>query len=238
MRETFQIAAVASAALLAGCLGNGERTLHETYSTPVCAVSHTNGVWDAEYGRTAEPGNCSFSFRVVRYTDGFGVKATVLDDVVVADDCKPGSVSCPSWDDDTLQCFFDGDNDKSPDSRAGNGLFYGGEYTLVANGAAQSDFSGHPESFGGLWKGTVDRVDLQDGGVKLYYDLWFAWECIGRRVPPAPDEDVTFGFNICVHDDDDGGRCDRALYWKGTPVMPYRDESTFGTITLKGRKTE
>ena len=75
-----------------------------------------------------------------------------------------------------------------------------------------------------------------DGSWRIHYDLFFTWACLGRRRPPADDEDVTFGFNICVHDDDDGGRNDRALYWKGNPARPYRDESQFGDITLKGRK--
>lgn len=223
-------------AALSGCRLPWFGSARELYSTEVFKVGPATGVWDEEYGRTDDPANCSFEFRVLRYRDGIGVKATVYDDKVVADNCPPGSVSCPSWDDDTLQCFFDGNNDRAKDARAGNGLRYGGEFTLVANGAAQSDFSSRPRGFGETWRGTVAVHDLPDGGHRLEYDLWFSWCCIGRRRPPADDEDVTFGFNICVHDDDDGGRNDRALYWKGSSVRPYRDESGFGTITLKGRK--
>ena len=219
-----------------GCASGGAPTGRELSSTAVIRVTPANGVWDAEYGRTDSEADCSFEFRVVRYEDGIGVKAVVTDDKVVVDDCAAGSVSCPSWDDDNLECFFDGDNDRSPDARVGNGLYYGGEYTLVANGAAQSDYSGHPRSFGRLWRGTVVREDAPGGGSLVRYDIWFSWRCLGRKRPPAPDEDVTFGFNICVHDDDDGGRNDRALYWKGNPARPYRDESAFGTIVLKGIK--
>lgn len=226
------------AAALAGCVGERGAAPLELSSTEVFEVTPVNGVWDSEYGRTDDSRNCSFFFRVIRYADGIGVKATVYDDRVITDDCPPDSISCPSWDDDTLQCFFDGDNDKSHDARAGTGLYYGGEFTMVANGATQSDYSGCPKSHGTLWKGFVDRVELPHGGARLFYDMWFSWRCIGRTTPPAPDESVTFGFNICVHDDDDGGRCDRALYWKGNPVMPYRDESAFGTITLEGRAPE
>jgi len=229
--------AAALAVFTAGCSWFDRNEVPaEISATQIFEVTPQNGVWDAEYGRTDDPSNCSFAFVVVRYADGIGVKATVCDDRLATDDCSPGSISCPSWDDDNLECFFDGDNDKSLDARVGDGLFYGGEYTLVANGAAQSDFSGRPRSFGRLWRGTVVRRDLPDGGVKIDYDMWFSWKCLGRVSPPDPEEDVTFGFNICVHDDDDGGRADRALYWKGNPVMPYRDESGFGTIILKGRK--
>lgn len=233
---------VSAAAVLAGCaVFSGVR--EELYSTEEFTVTPANGVWDDEYGRTENAKDCSFTFRVVRYADGVGVKATVIDDSVMTDDCQPGAVAvedangkqvCPSWDDDNLECFFDGDHDRSKDARAGHGLEYGGEFTFVANGSAQSDFSGFPKTFGKAWKGTVKVTALPEGGNRLDYDMWFAWSCLGRRVAPKPEEDVTFGFNICIHDDDDGGRNDKALYWKGNPALPYRDESAFGTITLKG----
>jgi hypothetical protein len=166
---------------------------------------------------------------VVRYADGIGLKAKVIDDAVVTDDCKAGTITCPSWDDDNLECFFDGDNNKAKDSRSGGELKWGGEFTFVANGAAQSDFSGLPKSFGDKWKGTVSKTAV-NGGYELEYDMWFSWACLGRDKAPAPGEKVEFGFNICIHDDDDGKRNDHALYWKGNPAIPYRDESRFGTI--------
>lgn len=233
--KSAALAAVLSAAL-AGCVGEEIDPMAETDSTEVFEVTPSNGVWDDEYGRTLDPTDCSFRFRVARRLDGVIVEASVLDDKIVTDDCVPGSLSCPGWDDDNIECFFDGDNDKSPDSRSG-GTIYGGEYILVANRAAQSDNSSCPRSFGRDWTGTVNRVRLPNGKWKIDYSLWFSWKCLGLRAAPKPDEDVTFGFNVCVHDDDTGGRADRALYWKGNPALPYRDESKFGTITLKGRRT-
>lgn len=234
---TLVLAAVA----LGGCASI--RHGHELDSTEEFYVTPANGVWDDEYGRCSDPDDCSFKFRIVRYADGIGVKASVFDNNVVTDDCaadaiavcdESGKMVCPAWDDDNLECFFDGDNDRSKDSRSGHGLEYGGEFTFVANGGAQSDFSGFPKTFGKGWTGKVAKTRLPNGGYRLDYDMWFAWSCLGKRVAPAPGEDVTFGFNICIHDDDDGGRNDRALYWKGNPARPYRDESQFGTITLKG----
>ena len=203
--------------------------------TPEYVVTPANGVWDVEYGRTDDLNDLSFRFRLVRYADGVGVKARVVDDSVMTDDCRPATLTCPSWDDDNLECFFDGDNDKSPDARAGDGLSYGGEFTFVANGAAQSDFSGWPKSFGNMWIGSVTTNELENGSKELVYDMFFSWGCLGRKVAPKPDEEVAFGFNICVHDDDDGKRNDHALYWKGNPARPYRDESAFGTIVFKGK---
>ena len=203
--------------------------------TPEYVVTPENGVWDVEYGTTDDPKDLSFRFKLVRYADGIGVKARVVDDSIVTDDCKPATLTCPSWDDDNLECFFDGDNDKSPDARAGDGLNYGGEFTFVANGAAQSDFSGWPKSFGNMWIGSITTNTLENGSKELVYDMFFSWGCLGRKMAPDLDEEVAFGFNICVHDDDDGKRNDHALYWKGNPARPYRDESAFGTIVFKGR---
>ena len=237
MRRIAFPAVMAALLSAAGCATRAVARA-ELFATGTFAVTPENGVWDDEYGRTSDPDDCSFTFRVIRYDDGIGVTAAVIDDRVTTDDCEPGSVSCPGWDDDNVECFFDGDHDGSKDSRSGHGLEYGGEFTLVANGAAQSDFSGQPRGFGRTWKGTASVSPRPEGGFRIDYRLWFSWECIGRRTPPRPDEDVTFGFNICVHDDDDGGRNDRALYWTGNPALPYRDESAFGTVTLKGAAGE
>ena len=214
--------------------------------SPWYEVSPQNGVWDAEYGRTDDPANASFRLRVLRYADGIGVEAIARDDRIVTDNCKPGAIAvhddiygqnaCPSWDDDNLECFFDGDDVKSKKKRQAGVSSGGGEYALVANGAAQSDFSCCPKSFGQKWQGMARIEKYPQGGYTIAYTLWFSWECLGWKVPPQENEDIRFGFNICMHDDDDGGRNDRALFWKGDTLFPYRDESQFGEIVLKGCK--
>src|SRR5574344_1381215 len=153
--------------------------------TPEYAVTPTGGVWDVEYGRTEDPDDISFRFALARYANGIGVTARVVDDRIVTDDCKPATLTCPSWDDDNLECFFDGDNDKSQDARAGDGLSHGGEFTSVANGAAQSDFSGWPNSFGQMWFGTVTTNALASGSSELVYDMFFTWGCLGRKTAPS-----------------------------------------------------
>ena len=143
--------------------------------TPWGEVSPQNGVWDAEYGRTDDPANASFRFRILRYVDGIGVEARVRDDRIVTDNCTPGAIAvhddifgknaCPSWDDDNLECFFDGDNVKSKNKRQTGVYSGGGEYALVANGAAQSDFSCCPNSFGQKWQGAAQIAKHPQGGI-------------------------------------------------------------------------
>ena len=204
-------------------------------------VTPQNGVWDEYYRRTDDPANCSFRFRVSRYADSLGVEAFVRDDRVVVDDCKAGGISCETWKDDCLEVFFDGDNDRNPNTR---GPEYetnptpcnaGGEYAIAANGATQSDYASAKKCFGRLWGGVAEPWIEGGRRIGTHYRLWFRYECLGRPTP-RPDEDVSFGFTICVHDDDDGGANDLALYWKGNPKIPYADESAFGSFAFKGRR--
>lgn len=209
--------------------------------TPWFDVTPTNGVWDEEYGRTTDPWNCSFAFRVIRRTSGLVVEARVKDDVVVTDDCpfsaeRHRTVACRPWDDDTFQCYFDGDLDGAHDVRSGDTPIWGGEYVLAANGVALSDHSSCPNSFGERWGGRVIVTSEAVNRQVIDYRLWFSWACLGFPCAPKDEEDVTFGFNACVHDDDDGGRADRALFWRGSPTLPYSDESRFERLTLKGRR--
>lgn len=233
-RALSALAAGALASVLAsGCKSGGADPGAIVSSTGVIDVLPSTGAWDPEYGRGRNSADCSFRFRVFRRIDGIGVQVEVFDDKAVCDDCRPGAVSCPVWDDDSVECFFDGDNDRSPDARSGP-VYYGGAYALAANGAASSDFSSRPGGFGRDWSGRVQARPFESGRACIDYELRFSWKCLGFPRDPSPCDDVTFGFNICVHDDDDGGRGDKALYWKGGGAMPYCDESRFGTITLKG----
>lgn len=238
------ICSVVSALFLSGCsLFAPDDPSLVLDMTEVFTVTPANGVWDEEYGRTSDPKNCSFSFQITRNVGGLVVTALVHDNAIVTDDSPYGPSSEKNaarkpWDDDTFQCFFDGDLDGAPDSRAVKGKLWGGEYALSANGVAQSDHSSCPNGFGQQWGGRVFVTKNGANDYTLDYRLFFSWDCLGLPRPPTEEEDVTFGFNACVHDDDDGGRADRALYWKGSPAMPYSNESKFGRITLKGRKKE
>lgn len=230
-RRFFLFAALACAGCVFFAKETPVRVLDET---PWIAVTPETGVWDGDYGRTSDPSNLSFAFQVVRRTDGIQVFARVHDDRIVTDSCPAGSTTGPYWDDDSFQCLFDGDNDGASDARETGRKIYGGEYALLANGVGRSDYSSCPKGFGTDWTGTVELVDDSSGGVVLEYRLWFSWACLGLARTPSEEEDVTFGFNASVHDDDKGGRADRALFWKGTSELPYRDERHFGKITLKG----
>lgn len=229
----MRFSVVAILLLMAGPLVAEEK---ELWSSPWTEVNGSNGVWDNYYSRTENPANCSFKFRVMRFADKIGVEAYVRDNRVVVDDCPTNSISCPTWKDDCLEVFFDGDDDRNPNTRGPDEnnptpCNAGGEYAIAANGSSQSDYASAKKCFGVHWGGCAEP--WSDSGVRLgtHYRLWFDYTCLARKTPRL-DEPVEFGFTICVHDDDDGGANDLALYWKGNPAIPYADERAFGRIRM------
>ena len=201
-------------------------------------VDAGSGVKDDYYPLPADAADGSFRFRVSRNADNtIGVEAFVRDSRTVVDDCRPGEISCPTWKDDCLEVFFDGDGDRCPNTR---GPDYndnptpckaGGEYAIAANGATQSDYASAKKCFGRQWGGIAEPWTENGQRIGTHYRLWFAWACLNRPAP-KPSEPVALRMTVCIHDDDDGGACDHALYWKGNPKYPFADESAFGEIVL------
>lgn len=195
-------------------------------------VTKDNGVLDAGTRPLEGDKDLIFSFALAYNDKGLLVAVSVEDDKIVADSAKPGQDSAPAWDDDACEFFIDGNYNRSTNSRANNGedLKFGGEFSIVANGAYTSDFSGYPHSFGKLWFGAVKQVkqptDTEMGVVQ--YEYLITWEAMGQTARPEK-----IGFNISLQDDDDGGRRDSALYYTGNPKTPFIDESQFGTIIFK-----
>ena len=212
-------------------------------------VSVTNGVVDAGTTSPLDDKDLCYWFDCFYSDDALYVSVVVFDDDRQSDSCPEGSVSCPAWDDDAVEIFLDGEFARLPDSRANGGvhLKHGGEFTLVANGAAMSDFSGYPKTFVPLmdldrqkavqastnvwWTGMVLPVLSGPGETvpgALSYNFLIPWAAMGRTNAPA-----RIGFNVGVQDDDGGGRRNHALYWTGNPARPFSDESAFGVLVLE-----
>ena len=209
-------------------------------------------------------GDLCYAFACAWHDDALTVFVLTIDDDVSTDSCKPDSTSCPAWDDDAVEVFLDGEYARLPDSRADGGvhLKHGGEFALVANGAANSDYSGYPNSYcrdyaankvvlgcatNALWGGAVVRDknivdDLRE--ILLGYPSCPAgfWPegskahvysfCFSWAAMGRTSRPDRIGFNIGVQDDDAGGRRDHTLYWTGDPKRPYANESAFGTLVF------
>ena len=212
-------------------------------------VSVTNGVVDAGTTPPLDDRDLSYYFDCAYDDQCLCVMVLVADDDRQSDSCPEGAVSCPAWDDDAVEIFLDGEFARLPDSRADGGIHlkHGGEFTLVANGAAMSDFSGYPKTFVPLmdldrlkaaqastnawWSGIVTEIPKGPGETvpnALSYTFVIPWAAMGRTNAPA-----RIGFNVGVQDDDGGGRRNHALYWTGNPARPFSDESAFGVLVLE-----
>ena len=114
-------------------------------------VTPENGVVDDETTAPSGMNDLCYAFTCVCDDEGLAVVVLTIDDDVSADSCDKDATSCPAWDDDAVEVFLDGECARLPDSRADGGvhLRHGGEFALVANGAANSDYSGYPNSFSG-----------------------------------------------------------------------------------------
>lgn len=220
-------------------------------------VSVTNGVVDA--GTTAPDGDADLCYRFGCVYDDTALHVTVLvqDDERCTDTCPTGSVSCAAWDDDAVEIFIDGEFARLPDSRADGGIHlrHGGEFAMVANGAANSDYSGYPRTFlplnplGESEKFLLAKTERETSGNAWWSGFAKPWNANPTEKSPSPSATLyrftipwsamgrtnrpdRIGFNIGVQDDDGGGGRDHALYWTGNPQHPFSDESAFGILVF------
>jgi len=207
---------------------------------PFVRVTPAGGVFDPNASRTNpttdSPADLSFRFAVCHDDDALYVAVEVTDDAVRADSSRPGQISAPAWDDDAVEVFIDGNHNRATNSRVADGseLAYGGEFSLIVNGAAMSDYSGFPKTFGraAYWQGATNGPAALRGEAPARYELRLTWKVMGGKVRPGD----TIGFNLSVQDDDDGGRRDHALYWTGIPPELFLNESGFGDLYLEPRR--
>jgi hypothetical protein len=202
-------------------------------------VSVKNGVCDDVCGAPCGDDDLSYHFRCMHDAGGLIVEVIVRDDDISTDTCPAGSIDCRSWLDDCAEVFIDGEMARMADSRANGGkhLWHGGEFVLVANGAAQSNSSAAPkgyippsQAFGGdlpdanWWTGEAFIVEGYGHAERFY----IPWRSMGHKTTPS-----RIGFTISLQDDDNGGERDHTLYWTGNPAKPHLDERAFGVVVLE-----
>jgi hypothetical protein len=199
------------------------------------SVTPATGVFDSEAPPANSADDLSFQFAVCHDDEALYVAVEVTDDVVQADSTQPGQITAPAWDDDAIEVFIDGNHNHAPDARVKDGseTAFGGEFSLIINGAAMSGFSGSPNTFGQpeYWQGATNWAAIQRGEKKLRYEYRLTWKVMGGKVRPGD----TIGFTIAAQDDDDGGRRDHTFYWKGISPHAWRDESGWGDLYLQPR---
>jgi len=141
-----------------------------------------------------EPGDCEFSAWVVHDADAVYVGVDVTDDTLVNDSAEAGTEDGSTWQDDSVEIFFDADN--SNDNGRGDGQFEG-QYVFTANGAWRDNEANNP------FFGEADDWFAATSTTANGYQIEF-------KVTKAALFDVTdgavIGFNICANDDDGADR--------------------------------
>jgi hypothetical protein len=200
---------------------------------PFVAVTPQNGVFDLESGTTDDPADISYRFAVCHDGQALYVAVETTDDVLSLDDTRTGETHALAWQDDAVEVFIDGNRNRAPHARDKEHTEYpfGGEFSLVANGAATSNCTAWPDTFGkpDFWQGATSCERLPDGSWRLRYEYRLTWNVMGGKVRPGD----RIGFTIGIQDDDDGDKRDHALYWLGLTPHCWKDEAGWGDVYLK-----
>jgi len=183
-------------------------------ATEIKIDAHT-GIWDIGSGDDEfPPDDNGYSAWVVHDADAVYVAIDLLDDQVSSDTAAAGSEDQSTWEDDSVEIFFDVDLDRS----GGRETAFEGQYVFTANGAWRDNEAGNP-TFGSAndWFAATSTTA---GGYQVEFKIM-------KSALNNPSDGATLGFHIAQNDDDGSGR--RAqLGWSGRA----HNESTYGTLKL------
>jgi hypothetical protein len=152
---------------------------------------------------------------VVHDTDAVYVAVDVIDTKVVTDTAEAGSEDGNTWEDDSVEIFFDADLNKN---HGGPEQDFEGQYVLTANGAHRDNEARNP-AFGpdADW---FAATTLTDKGYQIEFK-------VKKTSLLNPTNGTIMGFNIALNNDNGTGRSAQ-LSWNGDPHQEY----TYGELTL------
>ncbi len=164
----------------------------------------------------------SYSAWVIHDAEAIYVAVNVTDDIVVTDTAEPGSEDGNTWEDDSIEIFFDPNNSK--DSGRGAEQFEG-QYVLTANGAWRDNEANNP-TFGQTEHWFAATTKTATG---------FAIEFkVKKSAILDPADGTSIGFHIALNDDDGSLPAPKMqLGWSGYAHAEF----TYGTLTLGGTST-
>src|SRR5262249_29417654 len=120
-------------------------------------VDKFNGIYALDVGDDEwPPEDLAFSAWVVHDADAIYVAVDVIDDKILIDTAEAGSDDKATWEDDSVEIFFDADHDHEPGRGA---LGFEGQYVLSANGAHRDNEANNP-TFGATddWFAATSRT--------------------------------------------------------------------------------
>ena len=209
-------------------------------------VTPRNGTFDAETGSTSDQNDIRYKFSVANDEKYLYAVVVIHDDKIVIDNCRnPKDKNACCWMDDAVEFFIDGNHNRAPDARdlKGNEKKTGGEFSITANGATTSFYSGYPKTFGNpeYWTGASSYSRNPTKAYKSPWDcktktyvieaMFHLKNITGRDFKNGG----TIGFTIGVQDDDNGNEREYALYWQGRSPSCWKDEGAWGNVVLSGK---
>ncbi len=157
----------------------------------------------------------SYSAWVVHDAEAVYVGVDVTDNLVVNDTAAAGSEDQTTWEDDSVEIFFDADFDRE---LAHSTQQFEGQYVFTANGAWRDNEANNP-TFGrdNDWFAATSKTAKG-------YQVEFK---VKKSALFNPKDGAVMGFQIAANDDDGSGR--KAQFgWNGLAHAEY----TYGRLTL------
>ena len=155
-------------------------------------LAGADGLWNVGAGAddTFPDAGLNFDWWMVHTTDAIYVAANVVDDIVLTDTAEAGSEDGNTWEDDSVEIFFDGDTSKNLN---GPNFDFEGQYVLSANGAHRDNEARNPTF------GPSDQWFAASSLVATGYQIEFK---ILKANLQNPTNGTSMGFMIAVNDDD------------------------------------
>lgn len=162
-----------------------------------------------------ESADLSYRAWVVHTTEFVYVAVDVTDDQVVTDSAQAGSEDGSTWEDDSVEIFFDANSSKDP----GRGAeLYEGQYVVTPNGAFRDNEANNP-TFGSASDWYAVAAPTTQG-----YAIEFQ---VKKSALLSPADGSSMGFHVAVNDDDGANRAAQ-MGWNGRA----HSEFTYGTLKL------
>ncbi|MEW6236205.1 MAG: sugar-binding protein [Candidatus Omnitrophota bacterium] len=183
-------------------------------NAPNVPINPYTGVYAVDAGSDEWlPEDHSFSFMATHDADAIYVAVDCTDDLIVTDSAAAGSEDGSTWEDDSVEIFFDSDLDRN--SGAGT-VGFEGQYVYTPIGAWRDNEALNP-TFGTDWEAAASKTSKG-------YQIEFK---VNKSAIVAPADGTPMGFNVCQNDDDGANRKSQ-LNWNGYP----HNELSYGVITL------
>lgn len=222
-----RMAAVMSSMLAASTLllcvsekANAAYTVNAPYAPAAISVDGSlDAAWSGKVtqpiskislGTVAGSSDLSGNFGILWDNTNVYVMADITDDVVQNDS---GTIS----DDDSIDLYFDMNHN--------HGTTYGADDFMYQFGYGESAFVEHKHNAA---TGVTVASALRTGGYRI--EVKIPWSTLGK----SPASNMSFGIDLMINDDDNGGTRDSQMAWNDGTANAYQNPSLFGDATLTG----